>query len=112
MRTKSISVTSIVVLTLVGVSTVVLSAFGYFSYRLKRSMRREELRAEAASTAKQVAIGVALPMWNFDKEQVEKIMQSAMADRDVYSVAVRDSGEGVLQGAFVRDGQWRVVRGE
>jgi PAS domain S-box-containing protein len=53
-----------------------------------RSRDRANLRIEVDRTTDQLAVGLSLPLWNFDQAQVEHLMESAMQRQDVYSVEI------------------------
>lgn len=109
MKRLNMSVTKVIVLTLVAVTTVVLSAFGIANYCWERSQRTSELESHLVVIATQLENSLALPLWNFDVEQVDKIIESTMRHRDVFGVIVTGADDiGILSG-FVRDEQWRVV---
>jgi len=113
MKRVDMSVTKVIILTLVAVSTVVLSAFGIANYCWERSLRTGDLKSELAVSSAQLANSLALPLWNFDSEQVDKIIESAMRNREVFGVTITGADNLIVTG-FARDEQWRVVpiRGE
>jgi PAS domain S-box-containing protein len=103
------SVTKIIILTLLAVTTLVLSAFGIANYFWERSQRTSELESQLAVTTAQLANSLALPLWNFDSEQVDKIIESTMRNRDVFGVTITANGDIARASGFVRDTQWRIV---
>jgi len=108
LRKRSLS--EIVVCALLAVSTVVWSTFAVFNYCQERAVRSDELRGELQGTASQLAASLELPLWNYDQEQVEKIIASSMEEGQVYGVSVRGS-DGRLFASVARDRHWRTVRG-
>jgi len=103
------SVTRIVLLTLVLVTTIVLSAFGLANYYHERTVRLEELHTKLHVIAGQLSSSLTLPMWNFDFEQVNKIIESTMQNREIFGVVVREAGQAGIVSAYARDTEWHTV---
>jgi two-component system cell cycle sensor histidine kinase/response regulator CckA len=109
MKRLDMSVTKVIVFTLVAVTTVVLSAFGIANYCWERSQRISDLESHLAVTTAQLANSLALPLWNFDSEQVDKIIESTMRNREVFGVTITRADGIARVSGFMRDSQWRVV---
>lgn len=109
MKNLDLSVTKVIIFTLVAVTTVVLSAFGIALYCWERNQLYSDLESHLAITNAQLANSLALPLWNFDSKQVDKIIESTMRDRDVFSVTVTGPDDRATISGFLRDGQWRSV---
>ncbi|ABK97706.1 multi-sensor hybrid histidine kinase [Pelobacter propionicus DSM 2379] len=109
MKRHDTSVTKIIVLTLVAVMTIVLSAFGSANYYWERSQRTGDLEYHLTVISSQLASSLALPLWNFDTKQVDKVIESTMRHPDVFGVIVRGADGVAGISGFVRDPQWRAV---
>ncbi len=109
MKRLDMSVTKVIIFTLVAVTTVVLSAFGIANYCWERSQRTSDLESQLAVTTSQLASSLALPLWNFDSEQVDKIIESTMRNREVFGVKITGTDDSKRISGFTRDTQWRVV---
>jgi two-component system, cell cycle sensor histidine kinase and response regulator CckA len=109
MKRHDISVTKVIIFTLVAVTTVVLSAFGIANYCWERSQRTSDLESHIAVTTSQLANSLALPLWNVDTKQVDKIIESTMRNRDVFGVTVTGPDGIARISGFVRDSLWRAV---
>jgi PAS domain S-box-containing protein len=109
MKRPDMSVTKVIILTLIAVTTVVLSAFGFANYCWERNQRTSDLEALLAVTTAQLANSLALPLWNFDSEQVDKIIESTMRNRDVFGVTITGTDDISKISGFARDPRWRVV---
>ena len=103
------SVTRIVLLTLVLVTTVVLSAFGFANYYYERTIRLKELHSNLHALSGQLSSSLTLPMWNFDSGQVNMIIESIMQNREVFGVVVRGAGLAGIVSAYGRDAEWHIV---
>lgn len=103
---RKISVAGIVAATLVTVTTLlfgVLAAVGFVSGRKTEEAR---LRRGVASQAEELAAGLALPVWNIDRAQIDKILDGQGKTPQVEAVVVEAAGK--IQ-ARARDGQGRFV---
>jgi len=109
MKNLDLSVTKVIIFTLVAVTTVVLSVFGIAMYCWERSQLYSDLESHLAVTNSQLAYSLALPLWNFDTRQVDKIIESTMRNRDVFGVSVTGSDDRTRISGFLRDSQWRSV---
>ena len=109
MKRPAMSITKVIILTLVAVTTVVLSAFGIANYYWERSQRTSDLESQLVVTTAQLAQSLALPLWNFDSKQIDKIIESTMRNRDVFSVTITGTDDIAKVSGFVRDPQWQVV---
>jgi PAS domain S-box-containing protein len=103
------SVAKVVIFTLVTVTTVVLSAFGIASYCWERSQRTSNLESHLAVTTSHLANSLALPLWNFDTKQIDKIVESTMRNREVFGVTVTGPDTVAILSGYMRDSQWRAV---
>ena len=96
-----------VILTIV--TSLVLLALGYYDYSW---VTKPKLSAELHSLSDMVAgrldKGLALPLWNLDKSQVNEYILSEMQDPRVYSVLVRGS-DGKIYSDMKRDNNWKIV---
>ncbi|QEM69079.1 hypothetical protein FO488_13525 [Geobacter sp. FeAm09] len=106
---QNTSIARIVIFVLVAVTIFVSTAFGFFSYWQERSIRLKELHAELTIVSGQLSSSLALPVWNFDQQQTEKILESAMQNRQVAGIIVKEPGPGKVVAGRTRDPQWRVI---
>jgi signal transduction histidine kinase len=107
------SVAVLVVTLLVIAVTLVLGILGTINYRTEAVSERAGLEARTRALAERLAAALTLPLWNFDRAQVDKVVESVMTDREVYGVVVRQhdlsAPGGVTLYALVRDGAWNVT---
>ncbi len=106
------SVAKVIIITLVAVTTLVLSAFGIANYCWERSQKTANLKSRLDVTTSQLANSLALPLWNFDSEQVGKIVESTMRNNEVFGVMITGTDGNARISGFVRDSQWRAVPAE
>jgi signal transduction histidine kinase len=48
-------------------------------------------------------------MWTFDFEQINKIIESTMQNREVFGVVVKEADETSIISAYARDAEWHIV---
>ena len=96
----------VVVTALVGVVTVLMAAVGASNYASYRAHGWGALRRELNTQADQLAVALALPVWNIDRAQIDRVLAADEADRNLFAVRLEAAGK---IHARVRDGAWRLV---
>lgn len=110
MKNKSISVAVLVIFALVTVITLFLAVFGLTNYRSQKLSLYEQLQLELDYSAEQLSSAVALPLWNFDEEQIDSILVSAMKFESVYGLTLTLGGGGQTPSHIrVRGRKWEVL---
>lgn len=102
---KSVAVR--IIISVATVSTVLLLMLGIVVNNLASDRWRTQLHSEVAILADQLAESLALPLWNFDHSQMDRIMESAMQNKNIYGIAVIPNGKNERVYAKVRDTEWR-----
>lgn len=106
---KPLSVaTSVTIAIVVGV-TLVLAFLSLLGYGMDRSDRLAALQVKTAVVADQLSTAMVLPVWNFDRPQIDKVIESAMKDADVFAVSVRLTDKMRTQHLRIRDEKWNIV---
>ncbi|WP_342617121.1 ATP-binding protein [Rhodoferax sp. GW822-FHT02A01] len=113
MKKPNISVAFIVIMALVAVITIFLGAFGFINYRMQKLSQYEQLQQELTYSAEQLSSAVALPLWNFDEEQIESLLTSAMKFESVYGITLT-LGEAPAKPRYIkiRGNDWEVMNGK
>jgi PAS domain S-box-containing protein len=110
-RERSIAVLAIAAL--VSVATLSLGVLGLENHRVWREHAHASLVTEIEQTSNELALSLALPLWNFDRLQVNDLLDGVMDNRDVLAVVVRQpdvtSLHGVAVYARVRGRDWAAV---
>jgi len=88
-RERSIAV--LVIAALVAVTTLSLGTLGVHNHRAQRERAFASLANELTFTTNQLALGLALPLWNFDRPQVGKLLDGVMENRDIQAIVVRQA---------------------
>ena len=106
MNARRPSVALVVVAALVGVATVLLVTAGATNYATYRAHGQEALRRDLVTQAEQLAVALALPVWNIDRAQIDRVLAAEEADRSVYGVRLQAAAK---SHAWVRDSRWQMV---
>ncbi len=77
---------------LTAIVSAVLLVFAAYSYSTESGKRWQELQRVLNISADQLALGVALPAWNLDENQVLAIMRASMNQRDLHAIVMYASG--------------------
>ena len=112
MSRARLSVTITVIVALVTVVTLFLGALGIANFHSRQAREYEQLQREVDYSAEQLAVALALPLWNFDQEQLDSILDSAMKlDSIAAVVLVRDGPPPGNTQVRTRNEKWEVLRG-
>ncbi len=101
------TVASAISLALISVTTLVLAVFGSFDFYSQYSKRKADLLSSLQVSTEQLALSLALPIWNFQYEQAEKVVESLMLQQRVAGVLVTDMLTGRVLTQRLRDVDWR-----
>jgi signal transduction histidine kinase len=71
---------------LVAVSTLLLGALAAYDQAREDRRLSSELELKLQRTAERMALGMVLPTWNFDFEQVDGLISSILADPDIRGI--------------------------
>jgi PAS domain S-box-containing protein len=88
MSPRRASVAALVVVVLVTVATLLMATLGVFIYASNRERGQESLRHDLAVQADQLAIALALPVWNIDRAQIDRVLDAMEADASIAGVRV------------------------
>ena len=89
---KVASIALLVSVALTAIVSAVLLVFAAYSQSAESSKRWQELQRVLNMSADQLALGVALPAWNMDENQVLAIMRASMNQRDLHAIVVYGTG--------------------
>src|SRR5436190_8547669 len=94
MPRRKLSVAMVVAAALVTVTTLLLGAFGVTRYAADRDEKWARLRRENAANAQVLAVSLALPIWNIDRAQIDKILEGMEATPSNEAVSITAPGLG------------------
>jgi len=100
---------------LVAVTSLVLAAVGAVTFLSQHHQQHRQLSEVAVTGANQLSAALSLPLWNFQSEVVNRILDSAMEVEDVTGIVVHQpnvaSPGGTSEFARKRDARWLPVGG-
>eukprot|EP01035_Chromulina_nebulosa_P007406 gene7405-10009_t len=70
-------------------TTSLMLVIGGLSHRAVRALLEEDFERDQANLVEQLAVALALPAWNFDREQIERVIEGALRNENVTAVTVR-----------------------
>src|SRR5258706_14217351 len=100
------SLAAVVAATLVAVTTVLLGTYSILSYRSDAKRQRKALRDLVVVQADELSVALALPVWNIDRAQINRVIGAMARTKSVYGISVLAAG-----GAYgsVRDSHGELV---
>jgi len=93
---------------LVASITCILALFGLYRYTAIKSEATREIHDLATITIERLAEHLVIPMWDIDKEQVEKTILAYMMDKRIYAIIVKDEEDNLFLGRK-RDSNWQII---
>jgi PAS domain S-box-containing protein len=106
MKRPGTSVAAVVIAALVGVVTVSMAALGAANHAAERERGWKALRTDLARRSDQLAVALTLPVWNIDRAQIDRGLDSLAADEAMYAVEVQAAGR---RHRRVRDERWQLA---
>src|SRR6266852_3320537 len=95
MPARRSSLAMVVAATLVAVATVLLGTYGIISYRLDAKAQQRLLQELTSRQANELSVALALPVWNVDRAQIDKVIEAMSQPKSVSGIAVHTAGEDV-----------------
>lgn len=93
MRRRGLPVALVVAATLVTVTTILLVAYGTWSYRSASKREYRRLQRVIEAHVDELAVGLALPVWNIDRPQIDRIIEGLGQTDQMYGVVVKAAGK-------------------
>jgi two-component system NtrC family sensor kinase len=78
----------------VAVATLLLGLFGAVTWLSDRNRLQEELRENLEVDSERVATALELPLWNVDRDQIAKVVESTLRDPTIEAVVVQAGDQG------------------
>ena len=88
------------------VTIILLGSFGILDYKLDKDRQRNNLRKELSYTAEQLSLSFSIPVWNFDFNQIENIIESTMTNQNIYGIVARFDNSTHIR---ARGQNWEIV---
>ncbi len=103
-----ISIALMVAVVLVTATTLVLGALGVINYRSAKNRELENVRIALTVDADQIAPSLDLPVWNFDRPVIARVVEGVMLDSILEAVVVKLVDNQALICARERDIQGKI----
>ena len=107
LRPAGPSIASIVTAGLVAAATLLVVLIGVIGYSAFWRHQQGEFKWEQSMLADELAASLSLPLWNFDRPQIDRVLDAAMRDTDLAAVLVRSAGPRPVEVSRSRDARWR-----
>lgn len=88
----NVTVAALVATVLVVVTTILLITFGAWAYRSERADRNAQLMRSINVEADQIAVSLALPVWNIDRPQIARVIQGLDSIPEIEAIVVNGGG--------------------
>ena len=92
-------------------TTLILTGFGVYQFVTLRARKIAAIHVLAEHTLARLAENLAIPLWGYETEQIEKILLTEMSEKSLYAIVVKDQLQ-QLSGAKTRDENWQVVNAD
>jgi PAS domain S-box-containing protein len=106
MKRRRTNVAVIVATVLVAVTTIVLATVAVTSHLSERRRELDRLRRDLVTEAEHLADSLALPVWNIDRVQIDKIVDGLDPMMNVQAIVVHAAGR---THARIRNSRWQLV---
>jgi len=92
-RRSSLPTARVVAATLVTVTTIFFLAYGIWTYIATSNREYERLDRVVKVHANEMAVALALPVWNIDRPQIERIIDGLGSTKQIAGVVVEAAGK-------------------
>ena len=90
------------------ITTGILTGYGVYQYHDLYNKALAELETRASIAATRIGDAVAVPLWEFSLETVEKILRSEMQEKSLYAIVIKGD-DGKISIALARDAAWQIA---
>lgn len=98
-------------LSFIAIITSILVIFGAYQFYEIKHGSTEELNGFAESTSAKLAESLVYPIWNMDTEVIQKTIVSAMLEKRIFAILVKENDDTLLEGKK-RNEDWEVVNAD
>jgi hypothetical protein len=91
------------------ITTLILCGYSVFDYIITKKELSGELILRAEVASQRLGKGLVDPMWNIEKDPVESLLKSEMAEKSIFALLVREGdGDAIFLGVK-RDAEWNPI---
>lgn len=77
--------------TMIVLTTLILAGFGGYQYYTRQIREQARLDTFGDNAAKQLSLNLVAPLWEFDKDQMAKVVETTLQDENILAILVRDA---------------------
>jgi len=105
-RSRRKPLAGIVAVTLAIVTTAVLGTYSILSYVHFANKQRTSLHGLLALQARELAVALALPVWNIDRNGIDRVITAMAQPKSIYAIRVTAAGK---THGVIRNTNWTLV---
>jgi PAS domain S-box-containing protein len=109
---RRLSVLVLALSVLVVLTTLLLGGSAVLAHWVETRKQAQALRSDLDASINQMANSLSLPVWNFDRPQIGRILDSLMEDREVQEVVLRTGSVYPEQASRYRGPDWKPLAGD
>ena len=103
---RSTSVAIFIIVAFITVTAAMLTGFGIIDYKIEKDRQWKNLRKELSITAEQMKSSLTIPVWHYDSDQVEKVIESSMNNQNIYGIIISANSREYIR---ARGTDWGIV---
>src|SRR6476659_6851123 len=100
------SLATVIASMLVAVTTLLVGTYFFFDYLAEAKDQTDLLVRLTNIQMTETETALALPIWNIDRAQIEKVIESMMRPKSIYAIRVTAAGKTYGR---VRDQDWTLI---
>jgi PAS domain S-box-containing protein len=100
------SLATVVAALLVAVTTVLLGGYFVFDYFSQAKEQRQRLETLTKIQVQETCVALALPVWNIDGAQIERVIEAMARPISIYAIRVDSAGKAYGR---IRNADWALV---
>ena len=93
---------------LVAIISGILLLFGLYRYFAIEAESTREIDELATMSIERLAEHLIIPLWDVNRDLIEKTLLAYMMDKRIYAIVVKDETDHILEGKK-RDAEWQIV---
>lgn len=95
-----------IIIAFVIVASILLLGFGIIDFKLEKNRQLNNLHKELERTVEELKSNLSLPVWNYNNDQIDSIIESAMSNQNIYGIVVTISENIYLR---ARGDDWQII---
>lgn len=100
------SLANLIAASLVAVTTLLVGTYFVIDYFYEARSQTTQLEKLTNAQIDEICVAVALPVWNLDKAQIEKVVEAMARPKSIYGIAVTAAGKTYGR---IRDANWGLI---